>query len=301
MIRSATPIVMKLAAATLAGAMFGGCAMAGGGRDPAIEPRRLPIPFQVIAHRGASAVAPENTLPAFHAAHALGAVEAELDVQLSRDGVVVLFHDQTLDEKTNGRGAVRDMDWASLRSLDIGAWFDRAHPDVEERFAGTGLITLDTLFEELGDRLFYHVELKVPDEELPRRTLEVIDAHGLRGGVLLTSFDFAQLERVRGLAPELPTCLLVERLPLRSEPLEHWIDRASDAGFTQVGVAAAELTPDAVAYARQNGLWIRAWRVRGVADMEHAVDVGSNGMTIDWPEKLLRRLVEGVGTPGALR
>ena len=88
----------------------------------------LPRPFHVIAHRGASAEAPENTLPAFERALALGVVEVELDVQLSRDGVPVLFHDRTLDEKTPLRGPVRDHSAQELTRADVGSWFDRARP-----------------------------------------------------------------------------------------------------------------------------------------------------------------------------
>ena len=77
--------------------------------------RHLPVPFRVIAHRGASAYAPENTLPAFERALELGASEVELDVQLSRDGALVLFHDRTLDGKTNLSGAVRDHTADALR------------------------------------------------------------------------------------------------------------------------------------------------------------------------------------------
>ncbi len=93
--------------------------------------RPLPVPFRVIAHRGASAYAPENTLPAFERALEVGAAEVELDVQLSRDDVLVLFHDRTLDRKTNLTGRVRDHAADALRGADIGSWFDDQRPGVD--------------------------------------------------------------------------------------------------------------------------------------------------------------------------
>ncbi len=170
-----------------------GCAHPPFGGDP--DP--FPDPFQIIAHRGASAYAPENTLPAFRLARKLGAVEVELDVQLTADDRVILFHDATLERKTAHAGRVRDHTLTELADVDIGTWFDREHADVEAEFAGTGLDLLSVLFEEMGRALFYHVELKDEEPALPRLTLEVIDRFALGDRVILTSLQFDHLERVR--------------------------------------------------------------------------------------------------------
>ena len=131
-------------------------------------PRRWHGPFNVIAHRGVSADAPENTLPAFARALEIGVVEVELDAQLSSDGVPVLFHDGTLDAKTPLRGQVRDHTATDLLGADIGSWFDRTHPSETRRFAGTRLTTLRAVFETFGARLRYHVELKTTSRQHPR-------------------------------------------------------------------------------------------------------------------------------------
>jgi glycerophosphoryl diester phosphodiesterase len=258
----------------------------------------FPRPFQIIAHRGASAYAPENTLAAFRKARELGAVEVELDVRLTRDGEVLLFHDGKLERKTSMSGAVRDHTLAELQRVDIGAWFDRKHPEVEERFAGTGLNTLDEVFGAFGKQLFYHVELKPGHPELPRAALAIIDRFDLRSHVIVTSFHPGQLRRVRELAPDLPTCLLISRSERSQAPTETWIDRAAQAGFSQVGIYVRELTAEHVSQAHGLGLLIRAWGGESVADMEHAIRMGANGMTIDWPEKLMRRFLEHAGSPG---
>lgn len=260
------------------------------------------VPFRVIAHRGASAYAPENTLPAFEKALELGACHVELDVRLTRDGAVIVFHDSKLDPKTNGRGRVSDHDLAALRTLDIGAWFDATHPDAERRFAGTGLITLEELFERFDSKLFYHIEIKSDEPELPGKVLARVRKAGLERDVRITSFDEAQLLRVRSLDGVVPITLLVgDQAKLRrnaesgenreSASLEslqrRWVARALEARFDEVAFPAEEMTRDLVRHAHAQGLTVRAYRIRNRADMEHAVAVGSNGMTINWPDWLL--------------
>ena len=257
------------------------------------DPVGVATPFRVIAHRGASAHAPENTLPAFEVARALGAPEVELDVQLTRDGVVMLFHDAGLDEKTNLTGAVRDHDAAALAAADIGHWFDATHPEARRRFAGTPLVSLDVVFARFGDGFAWHVELKSEDAELPARVVERVRVHGLHDRVTLTSFHEAQLRRTRELAPEIPlTWLLKTPEGGGLEDQRRLVDRARALGFERVGFRAAELSPALVRHAQAAGLEIRAWKVSSPELMERAIRAGANGMTIDWPERLLHRLDE---------
>ena len=113
--------------------------------------------FHVIAHRGGAAHAPENTLPAFRWSLANGFWEVELDVRLSLDEVLVLFHDHTLERKTGHEGSVGVYTAAELTRFELGSWFDREHPEVAKSFAGTPIATLSDLFSEFGTRLYYHL------------------------------------------------------------------------------------------------------------------------------------------------
>lgn len=241
----------------------------------------LPEPFHVIAHRGASAYAPENTLPAFRRALELGAFEVELDVRLSRDGVLVLFHDETLDAKTNRRGPVGDYTAAQLRQTEIGSWFDREHPEVAESFSGTTLITLAELFQAFGERLHYQIEIKGKEPAVPRLLLQRVREDGVGHRVTASSFHREQLDRVRRLDGSIPLCLLAREQPRAR------IDEAARAGFHQLGVRARELSPELVAEARGRGLDVLAFGVRTTEDMERAIAAGSNGMTVDWPDRLI--------------
>ena len=244
------------------------------------------LPFHVIAHRGASAQAPENTLPAFERARALGAVAVELDVQLSRDDVVVLFHDSTLDEKTDLAGPVRSHDATTLLRADIGSWFDARHEGLPGRYAGTSLTTLDALFSRFGAAFHYHVELKSREPELPERVLAHVYAHDLTGRVTLTSFHRDLLERARGLDPALPITWLLR------EPEDALLDAAVAEEFQMVAFPARVLDAALVRRARARGLLVRAWKVKTPEDMERTIRAGANGMTIDWPDLAIRRLVE---------
>ncbi len=245
----------------------------------------------MIAHRGASAFAPENTLPAFARALDIGVIEVELDVQLSSDSVPVLFHDHTLDAKTPLHGSVREHAAAELTRADIGLWFDREHPGAPARWAGTTLTTLPAVFATFGSKLAYHVEIKDELPETPERVLAAVAAAGLEGHVTLTSFHRVQLERARRRAPNVPACWLLERaLPAQ-------LDAAREAGFAMVGVRESELSRELVEAAHARGLEIRAFDVESSdAAMERALRSGCNGMTLDEPERLVARLLAALGT-----
>jgi glycerophosphoryl diester phosphodiesterase len=273
------------------------------------ELARYPKPFQIIAHRGASAYAPENTLPAFRAALELGAFEVELDVQLSKDGVVMLYHDDNLEKKTGESGRVRDYSVARLQELDIGRWFDRVNPDLAEKFSGTRLNTLEELFEAFGSALYYHIELKSPDPELPGRTHAAVERADLTSRARITSFEVEQLLRSVAIAPALPHTLLIrDAAALREEEgggdakllelQKRKIDFAVASGFDQVGIASEDLSPTIVRYATDAHVSVRAWRIRTESDMLHAIDMGACGMTTNWPDRLIRKLVEDMGSPG---
>jgi glycerophosphoryl diester phosphodiesterase len=260
--------------------------------------------FRVIAHRGASGYAPENTLPAFALAEEQGALEVELDVRFSSDLEIVVFHDDRLERKTDLHGRVRDHSARSLRAADVGSWFDRTHPTVETRYAGTGISLLAEVLERFERRFHYHVEIKSWDDLLPVRLLQALDARSLLDRVTITSFSMRPLRKVRELDPSLPVCFLLrdaadalrsaEFRPelegrTRGEVQRYWVEAAARAGFDQVGVRAADLSPALVAFARRRGLETRAWGVTDDRAMERVFECGAVGMTIDWPDRGLAR------------
>ncbi len=158
----------------------------------------------IIAHRGDSANAPENTLAAFRLALENGADGIELDVMLSADQKLVVIHDDMLERTTNGHGKVGDMPVAALRELDAGSWFD-------PKFKGEPIPLLDEVFAELGSKFLINVELKnykTPKDQLPDLVVALVKKHGLNHSVLLSSFNARNLPRAKSLAPEIRTGLL---------------------------------------------------------------------------------------------
>lgn len=159
----------------------------------------------LIAHRGASADAPENTLAAFSLAIEHSADGIEFDVQLSADGVPVVVHDSRLERTTTGRGFVRAHTAAALQRLDAGD--------------GQPVPTLDQLFEAIGRRLLYNVEIKNwdwGDRGAEAAIAACIQAHGLEAYVLVSSFNPWALRRARRrLAAGIPLALLYMSGPLQ--------------------------------------------------------------------------------------
>ncbi len=154
----------------------------------------------VSAHRGDSANAPENTLAALEAAWRAGADMAEIDVQLTRDGQIVLMHDRTVDRTTTGRGYVKDLTLAELRALDAGSRFT-------PRFRGERVPTLRDVLEWARGRLALLVELKnLPFRDLPLvdRTLDLVEEMGVEDGVVLAGFDHPMLREIHRRRPGWP-------------------------------------------------------------------------------------------------
>ena len=167
---------------------------------------KLPNKPLIFAHRGASALAPENTLAAFQLALELGADGIELDVMLSKDEELVVIHDTTVNRTTDGGGNVPEMIYAQLRKLDAGSKFG-------EQFADEHLPTLAEVFELVGNRLIINVELKnyhAPMDDLATHVVRLIDKHGLQGTTLLSSFNPLNARKARETNPSIPFGLLTE-------------------------------------------------------------------------------------------
>lgn len=148
----------------------------------------------VWAHRGASAFAPENTMSAFRAAEAAGADGIELDVHLSRDGVPVVIHDETLDRTTSGHGPVKEASAAELLELDAGSWFS---PD----FSGEQVPLLSEVLAWAGERLRLNVEIK--SDDAGHAVLDALKQFP-QAKVLISSFNSKLLFRIRQANKQVP-------------------------------------------------------------------------------------------------
>ena len=232
--------------------------------------------FLVIAHRGASAELPENTLPAFERAAALGADAVELDVQLCEEALVVL-HDERLERTTNGSGPLAATPLARLRELDAGG--------------GARVPRLEEVLAAVADRLRVNIELKGPGTAGP--TTALLRARGIAPEqVLLSSFDHGALEAVRRLAPEYPRGALFGRLAGVDAVAAA---RAVDAKTAHL--ALRTLTAERIEELRAAQLEVLVYTVNDVAEALALRELGVRGVFTDRPRELLAAL--GRGHPDA--
>jgi len=237
-----------------------------------------------IAHRGASAAAPPNTLAAFERAVELGADGIEFDVHLSADGVPVVIHDFTVDATTDGSGRVAEMTLAQLKRLDAGSRFDPA-------FAGERIPTLEEVLEAMEGRLFLNIELKstsLRDNGLERAVIEQIERHGLDDHVILSSFNPFSLRRAKRIAPHIPVGLLYAPglpLPLRRAWLAPLVPHeARHPEHTMVNARY-------MAWARRRGYLVNAWTVDDPNEMHRLIRLGVDGIITNVPG-VLRSVLE---------
>jgi glycerophosphoryl diester phosphodiesterase len=231
----------------------------------------------VIAHRGASSYAPEHTLAAFDLALQMEVRHIELDVDVTSDGHIVVIHDDTVDRTTNGSGAVTSHTLAALRALDAGSWFGA-------QFAGERIPRVDEVLTRSKGRAHIHTEIKGHSPSLSQRAADVIRTHGMEGQVTITWFQKVRLEEIRAYAPELPTGWLVR------EVSDSTIVQAHAMGLTQLCPPAQGVTPELGRRLHAEGFVARAWGVTTEEILRQVVQAGADGMTINFPDKLIADL-----------
>lgn len=253
-------------------------------------------PF-IIAHRGASALAPENTFAAFQKAIEIGVDGIECDVQLTKDGHVVVIHDETLGRTTNGRGRVRNLTLSELRKLDAGIWFNRAHPhQAAPEYVGLKI----PMFEEVvkmarASNVNLCVELKPYDrpDRLVRATLDALSEARAIDKVVLASFDHSALKLAKKLAPDLQTAILVEArlLKARRSPADI-IKLAKETSTEWISLHYSLAVPPLIAAAKHAGLAIAVWTVDSKVLGRMFARGGIDAIITNRPEKLRAALDE---------
>jgi glycerophosphoryl diester phosphodiesterase len=233
----------------------------------------------VIAHRGASASAPENTIAAFESAIADGADGIELDVHLSRDDQPVVIHDVSVERTTDGSGSVRDRTLRELKRLDAGGWYG-------PRFQGQRIQTLQEVLERFRDRTRFWIELKGGSDLYPgieERVVSMIEIYDVLDRTLVQSFDRKALDRTRSLNAEIRVGVLADTPPLG--PLI-----GSLAPPHALCPSADVITGDDLIDIRNAGLDCYVWTVNEPAQMDRLIDSGVRGIITDRPGLLRGRL-----------
>lgn len=226
---------------------------------------------EVTAHRGAALVEPENTLRGMRYALSLGVDRTEIDVHLSRDNVLVVMHDATVDRTTNGTGPIADLTLAQLKQLDAGR--GEQVPTLQE--------VID-VFQDAwnrGNRTLLQIELKGEGTVAP--TVETVQRNGIADRIVLTSFVPERVAEARRLLPQAIFGFLTSKL--EPDPLAIALGIPAHAVHLQHLLA----TPEWVERVHTAGLEARVWNIDEVEPMRRAIALGVDGIGSNNPQLLL--------------
>ncbi|MCW3141117.1 MAG: glycerophosphodiester phosphodiesterase family protein [Methanophagales archaeon] len=221
--------------------------------------------MKIIAHRGARAEEPEDTIRAVKRAFECGADAVEIDVRLSKDREIVVIHDDTLERTTNGFGKVDEKTLEQLRTLDAGK--GEKIPKLVEALL---------LAENLGLELV--IELK--EEGMEEMVVHEIVGAGMEKSVTVSSFYHASLLKIKVLAPRIKTGVIISSLPVL--PVKIAIDARAEVIFPKY----PRLNREFVAEASKEGIEIYPWTINTREDLEKAIELGVEGVVTDDPCKL---------------
>jgi glycerophosphoryl diester phosphodiesterase len=231
---------------------------------------RKPI---VVGHRGAGGLAPENTLAAFQVAADLGIDGVEFDVQLTKDGHPIVFHDDEVQRVTDGTGQVADLTLGELKTLDAGAKF-------APRFRGERVPSLRDALDFLrGTDLLLFIELKAPWRYpgIEEAVVSLIREFELVEHALVSTFHHPALYTLHHLAPEIALAeLWFDRLP-----------RDDEIAFNIIDALDSLCTPEQIARLHRRGVTVTAWTVNDLDTARDLMDAGIDGLTTDYPDRLL--------------
>lgn len=244
----------------------------------------------VISHRGFSAQAPENTLAAFGEGMKQASI-IELDVHLTKDDIVVVMHDNTVDRTTNGKGLIADLTYAEIALLDAGSWFG-------QKFAGEKVPTLSQVLDLVGGQRTVLIELKWPEQgiyqNLVTKVVEVIRDHHAEQWTILQSFEYKYLAEINQMAPDLTYYQLL--YGTLSWPRVyysrgfHWGRYPIVEGIAGMAVNYNFLSPTMVALLKGKKLKVFTWTVNEPEDIRRVYNAGVDGIITDNPDLVNREL-----------
>ena len=232
-------------------------------------------PPNVVAHRGASSLAPENTLSSVRKALEIGAKMIEVDVHTTLDGEIVVMHDADVSRTTNGSGVISEMSYSRIAQLDAGSWFG-------PEFRGEGVPALDEVLSTVRGRSVLCIEIK---RAYPKEVLEKVLKHGLLDDVVIFDFDHQRLRELR--SEEADVCTLA--LGVDSASLTN-IERE---GFDALGASFSKANEELVERAHEIGMAVFVYTVDDVDRMRRLIEIGVDGIISNKPQDCIP-LVEGL-------
>ncbi|WIY63438.1 glycerophosphodiester phosphodiesterase [Bacillus arachidis] len=246
-----------------------------------------------IAHRGASAYAPEHTIPAYKLGQQFKSDYIEIDLQMTKDGHLIAMHDDTLNRTTNGSGLVKDHTLEEIKRLDAGSFFNKKHPNlVKEEFQDVKVPTLAEIIETFGHDARYYIETKSPEDYpgMEEKLLEILNQYKLtdpsivKEKIIIQSFSKESLKKVHSLNSGIPLVQLLthkEATRLTNEDLKEYKTYCLGLGMNYTSMNATY-----VKKIQKHGLEIHPFTVDKEEDMKKLIVWGVNGMFTNYPDRL---------------
>ncbi|MBM7691568.1 glycerophosphoryl diester phosphodiesterase [Peribacillus deserti] len=237
-----------------------------------------------VAHRGASGYAPENTISAFDKAVDMKADYIEIDVQRSKDGELVIIHDNTVDRTTNGSGSVKNLTFEELRNLDAGSW-------KAEEFSGEKIPTFDEVLDRYHGKTGILIEMKSPElypgieEEVAGELIERNLDKPQNEKIIIQSFNFESMKKMNSLLPAVPIGVLTSsKKDTTDQALK---DFAAYADY--VNPSYGIVTQDLVSKVHSLDMKISSWTVRSQQAADFLLDMDVDAIITDYPDYVLPR------------
>ncbi|MFH1540128.1 MAG: glycerophosphodiester phosphodiesterase family protein [bacterium] len=244
--------------------------------DQKQKPNKRSKSILVIAHRGASGYAPENTIAAFKRAIELGADMYELDCYLTKDGEIVVIHDDDVERTTNGSGKVSELTLGEIKKLDAGSWFG-------EEFAGESVPTLREALDLAKGKILVNIEIKEAGFE--KQTVELVEELEMVEDVMVTGFDHSVIKKIKDMNPKIKTGALVK--DITPEEIETEILKLNTDAINPRYIA---VNKKLVKAAHEHGLEVNPYTVNDVLAMKMQINSGVDGIITNYPDVLLKLL-----------
>lgn len=235
---------------------------------------------KIFGHRGAAGTHPENTLISFQYAEKVGANGIELDVQMTKDGTIVIIHDEKVDRTTNGKGWVKDFTYKELRKLDASYKF-------KKKFGTCEIPSLHELFEWTTNypNLLINIEFKngmIPYHGMEEEVIKMAENYRLQNRVLFSSFNHYSLVKCKKLAPHIETAaLFMEGL---YQPWEY----AKQIGASAIHPYYPVAIPEIIAHSQTANIAVRPFTVNNEKKMAELIEQNCDGIITDYPEKAVK-------------
>ncbi len=272
------------------------------GAAPSDKTSPADAPVLNIGHRGASGYAPEHTFASYDLALQMGADYIEQDLQMTKDGVLVVMHDETLDRTAEAppgvpkqfcSGPVIKRTLEQIKMCDVGSWFNEAYPQyARPEYVGLKIPTLEDVFQRYGTGVNYYIETKNPEAApgMEEELLRLMEKYGLmqpaaqNWQVLIQSFSAASLQKIHALEPSLPLIQLYSDTET-SETIQAQLDLVRTYA---VGIGPSKTDVDAalVEAAHARCLDIHPYTVNETSEMRSLIRLGVDGMFTNFPDCL---------------